>query len=81
MLRLLAVVLIIMAGASGALAAEPVFPLTLQGWVAGGQDAFLTYAKLDDRRVPSPGTEAKWAVPTGLLTVRDVGPTDPTACP
>ena len=82
MLRLLGVVLLIMVGAAGALATEPVFPQTLQGWVAKAQGAVIRSAKLDDQRIAaSPVTTPEWTVPTGLLTVRDVGPTDPNACP
>jgi len=81
-LRILGVVLLITAGAAVALATEPVFPQTLQGWVAKTQEAFILYAKLDDRRIAAPPvTTPEWTVPTGLLTVRDVGPTDPNACP
>ena len=82
MLRILGVILLIMAGAAGALAAEPVFPQTLQGWVAKAQAGVIEYAKLDDRPIAaSPVTTPEWTVPTGLLTVRDVGPTDANACP
>ena len=82
LLRLLGVVLLIMVGAAGALATEPAFPQTLQGWVAEAQGAVIRSANLDRQRIAaSPVTTPEWTVPTGLLTVRDVGPTDPHACP
>ncbi|MCH7606489.1 MAG: hypothetical protein IH962_04975 [Chloroflexi bacterium] len=65
-----------------ALATEPMFPQTLQGWVAEAQAAVIRSTKLDDPRIAaSPVTAPEWTVPTGLLTVRNVGPIDPNACP
>ncbi len=72
MLRLLGFALLIMAGAVGAMATQPVHPQTLQGWVAAAQGPVMRYASLDDQ---------VWTVPTGLLTLKDVGPSDPDACP
>ena len=78
----LGVVLLFTAGAAGALATEPVFPQTLQSWVATSRGAVFKTAKLDDQRIAaSPVTTPEGTVPTGLLTVRDVGPTDPHGCP
>ena len=80
--RLLGVVLLITAGAAGGLATEPVLPQTLQSWVATAQGAVIKFAKLDDQRIAAPPvTTPEWTAPTGLLTVRGVGPTDPDACP
>ena len=71
-----------MVGAAGALATEPAFPQNLQGWVAEAQGAVIRSANLDDQRIAaSLVATPEWTVPTGLLTVRDVGPTDPHACP
>ena len=76
MFRLLAVVFLIALGATAALATEPMFPASLEGWVVKGQGAL---AQSVNHSVPSAAasvvTTPESTVPTGLLTVRDVGPT------
>ena len=76
MLRLFAVVFLIALGAVIALAAEPMLPTALQGWVVKSQGALVKSTK---HSVPGAAasvlTTPEWTVPTGLLTVREVGPT------
>lgn len=82
MLRLFSVVFLIAAGAVAALATEPIFPQTLQGWVYQGQRVVIGTANLNDQVAAAlKVTTPEGTVPTGLLTVRDVGPTDLHACP
>ena len=76
MLRLFAVVFLIAPGAAIALTSEPMFPDTLQGWVAKTQGALVKSVKHSVQGSADSGlTTSEWTVPTGLLTVRDVGPT------
>ncbi len=82
MLRLLGFALLIVAGAAGALVTEPLLTQTLKNWVDTAQGAIIRSANLDDQRISASSVAApEWAVATGLLTLRDVGPTDPHACP
>ena len=80
MLRLFAVVFLVVLGASMALVTEPMFPATLQGWVAETQGALAKSTKNIAQSAAAPVlTTPEWTVPTGLLTVRDVGPTSECA--
>ena len=75
MLRLFAVVFLVALGAVLALTAEPMFPPVLQGWVAKTQEALVKSAKHGVQGASaSVLTTPESTVPTGLLTVRDVGP-------
>ena len=77
MLRLFAVVFLIALGAVMALAAEPMFPDAMQAWVAQTQETFAKSAKHSVQDVAASAlTTPKSTVPTGLLTVREVGPTN-----
>ena len=75
MLRLFAVVFLIALGAAMALTSEPMFPATLQDWVSKSQGVLAKSVKHNVQAADtSVLSTAEWAVPTGLLTVRDVGP-------
>ena len=79
-MRLFVVVFLIALGAAMALAAEPMFPAVLQGWVAKTQGVLVKSAKHSVQgAAASVLTTPEWTVPTGLLTVQDVGPTN--ECP